>query len=231
MEYIHIKKWEKTQHYKYRNAPWIRLYTDIIDKYDEDGIPKKFRKLSETDQLTFLLLLCLAHKYNNNIPYENNKWLRQQIGIKRINLQSLIDAEYIYINGSAGNNAIKVDSKSASKTTSKKVSTVTDTGTATESNEGFALLDQETINESSIIQIRKYINKISEDLYQSGIFPDVHSFKNTMLKKGRNPRAILHALIRCFIKKPAADQVWGYCEQILKVESGNYYEQDGRKNN
>ena len=34
MQYIKITNWEKTQHYSKRTPPWIRLYVEILDKYD-----------------------------------------------------------------------------------------------------------------------------------------------------------------------------------------------------
>jgi hypothetical protein len=45
-----------------------------------------------------------------------------------------------------------------------------------------------------------------------------------MLKEGKNERAILHVLARCYMKRP--EDPWGYCVKIISVEDGNYNERD-----
>ena len=97
-------------------------------------------------------------------------------------------------------------------------------------SEGYTLPSQEEISESSIPKLKTDIGKICEELYQQKIFPKVHAFANGMLKQKRNPKAIIHALSRCLIKKPNPEEAWGYCLQIMKVEDGNYNEGDYRKN-
>ncbi|MEO5367474.1 MAG: hypothetical protein H7831_14210 [Magnetococcus sp. WYHC-3] len=88
------------------------------------------------------------------------------------------------------------------------------------------LPDKDEITEAAITQIHKDLDIITERIYQEGTFPKVNAFKNKMLKEGKHPRAILHALVRCQLKKPDPEQAWGYCLQIMKVEDGNYYESD-----
>jgi len=85
---------------------------------------------------------------------------------------------------------------------------------------------KEEINESAMPLVRKQVNELAEELYQQGVFPKAHAFKNQMLKQHKNPRAVLHALIRCSIKQPKPSECWGYCLQIMKVEDGNYNERD-----
>lgn len=120
MQYIHIRHWEKTQHYKFRNPPWIRLYVEILDKYDENGRIKKFRKMTDSAKLTFLMLLCLGSRFKNNIPYENNKNLKELLGVKSLNLSNLIDAEYIWIDDKYASMDASMD---ASKTSTKMLDT------------------------------------------------------------------------------------------------------------
>lgn len=93
----------------------------------------------------------------------------------------------------------------------------------------FELPDKETVNESSIPQVKMFINQISDKLYYEKIWVEAPKYTNTMLKRAKNPRAVLHTLIRVYIKKPKQDQIWGYCQQILKTEDGNYNERDFRK--
>ena len=73
------------------------------------------------------------------------------------------------------------------------------------------------------------IEKISKRLYDDGSFPKVHAFKNKMLKDKKNPRTILHALIRCHLTDPGKDAAWAYCTKIIQVENGNYNEADFKK--
>lgn len=89
------------------------------------------------------------------------------------------------------------------------------------------LPSQEELTEASEKKIREYIDQISENLYRQGIFPEAHKFKNSMLKKHQNPRAVLHALSRCYMVRP--EEPWAYCQKIMKVEDGNYNERDYRK--
>ena len=97
MEYIHIVNWEKTQHYKHRNPPWIRLYVEIIDEFDKDGEVKKFHSLPDNAKLTFVMLLCLSVRYNNNIPYKSPAWLKTNLGLQQVTLQPLVNNGYIVV--------------------------------------------------------------------------------------------------------------------------------------
>ena len=112
MEYIHIVNWEKTQHYKHRNPPWIRLYTEITEEFDKDGNEKKFHSMPDDAKLTFLMLLCLSSKFVNNIPYKSDNWLKDRLGIISINLQPLVINGYIEI---ASKDASTEDSTEDSK--------------------------------------------------------------------------------------------------------------------
>lgn len=84
-------------------------------------------------------------------------------------------------------------------------------------------------------KIESEIFELCEKLHKEKIYTKAHVFANTMLKQKTNPRAILHALTRCYIKaqaQPFEDHhkaPWGYCLQVLKVENGNYNEADYRK--
>lgn len=85
---------------------------------------------------------------------------------------------------------------------------------------------KEEITESSEPKIEEEINRLTKCLYDEKIFMEVHAFKNKMLK-GKNVRAILHTLARCYLTKP--DDPWAYCKKIIDVESLNYNESDYEK--
>lgn len=95
--HINIKNWSKFQHYKDRRPTWIKLLIEIIDQFDSDGEPKKFHALPDSAKLTFILLVCLRANYNKHIPFPDDKWLKERLGIGNLNLQPLIDAGFICI--------------------------------------------------------------------------------------------------------------------------------------
>ena len=96
------------------------------------------------------------------------------------------------------------------------------------SNKAFSLPSLEEIKESSVLKIDEDINKLCDELYNQKIFPNVHIFKNQMLKQKKNKRALLHTLVRCYLKKEFESNsgAFGYCKKIIEVENGNYSERD-----
>lgn len=87
--------------------------------------------------------------------------------------------------------------------------------------------DDEILTEGSKTKILEELEKLADKFYLDKTFNDVHVFKNKMLKKKTNPRAILHAMIRWDLKQDKdSNEAWGYCTNILKVENGNYNEKD-----
>lgn len=49
------------------------------------------------------------------------------------------------------------------------------------------------------------------------------------IKDRKHPEAILRALQKCMYEKPR--NPWAYCQKIINIESGNYYEQESIKRN
>ncbi len=89
MNYIKIIGWEKFQHYKHRNPPWIKLHTSLLDN-------EEFECLQDASKL---LLICLwlfaARKGNGEIP-ANISYLQKKLPVRKpIKLQPLIDAGFI----------------------------------------------------------------------------------------------------------------------------------------
>ena len=95
---VEIRNWRHFQHYKDRRPPWVKLYTEILDDFDEDGNPKQFRALPDTAKLTFLMLLALASRYNGIIPTDDPQWLATHTGLapESVNLAPLLQAKYIH---------------------------------------------------------------------------------------------------------------------------------------
>lgn len=85
-----IPGWEKFQHYKHRNPPWIKLHVELLEDFNSDGTAKAYYGLSDTAKLTFIHLLCLRAKYADAIPYPNDEWLRVKLGLEKIEVKSLL---------------------------------------------------------------------------------------------------------------------------------------------
>lgn len=62
--YMRVRNWEKFQHYKDRNPPWIKNYLDI------DDASHPFSKLSFADQGRLQKIWRWAAKVDNRIPYD-----------------------------------------------------------------------------------------------------------------------------------------------------------------
>ena len=92
---IEIVNWDKFQTYKDRMPKWIKLNTDLTEKHDAKGFPKKFYKLPDSAKLTFLMLLCKRAYFTEVVPYESDKELAKLLGLSRINTQPLIAEDFI----------------------------------------------------------------------------------------------------------------------------------------
>jgi len=90
----------------------------------------------------------------------------------------------------------------------------------------FVLPSKEEVDESALPKIREDTAAICEKLYRDKIFLESYQFKNKMLAEGKNERAILHTLMRCYMKKKFEKGAWGYCLNIMKIESGNFSERE-----
>ena len=91
----------------------------------------------------------------------------------------------------------------------------------------FIFPSKEEIQESSDPKIEECIQQVCARLYEEKIFPEVHAFKNKMLKGKKNGRGVLHVLTRCYLAKP--EDPWAYCQKVIAVEDLNYNERDYRK--
>jgi len=90
LEYFSIKNWEKHQHYKDRNPPWIKLHKDLLHDYE-------FTCLHDASKLQLMLIWLLASQMDNKIPCDQN-WLKNTLHIEQeINLKALSDGGFIDI--------------------------------------------------------------------------------------------------------------------------------------
>ena len=90
MEYFSIKNWEKHQHYKDRNPPWIKLHKDLLHDYE-------FTCLHDASKLQLMLIWLLASQMDNKIPCDQN-WLKNTLHVEQdIDLKALSDGGFIDI--------------------------------------------------------------------------------------------------------------------------------------
>lgn len=91
MDYISVAEWNKFQHYKHRNPPWVKLYSWFLDDDEFDCMP-------DASKLLFFCLLSFASRKNNKIKL-NFRWLQKKLPIDEPitmdTLQPLMDAGFI----------------------------------------------------------------------------------------------------------------------------------------
>ena len=101
MNTLSIVNWEKYQHYKHRNPPWIKLYHAILDDY-------QYGCLQDASKLLLISLFLLASRTGNSIPADK-KWIQNKAMIKgEIDFKPLLDAGFITINGYCKHDASNV---------------------------------------------------------------------------------------------------------------------------
>ena len=89
MDYIRIIDWDKFQHYKKRNPPWIKLHVSLLDNDAFECLH------NDSKVLLICLYLFAARKGNGDIP-ANVEYLQRKLPLgKKIKLQPLMDAGFI----------------------------------------------------------------------------------------------------------------------------------------
>lgn len=71
--YLSIKNFEKFQHYKHRNPPWIRLHVELLDDAD-------FLKLPDATKWQYVGMLLLASRHENRI-FNDESYIRNRLGL------------------------------------------------------------------------------------------------------------------------------------------------------
>lgn len=90
-----VKNWDKFQHYKDRNPPWIKLYTDTFHRRD-------FNRLPDDSKLLALCIWTLAAREascaKGSIPLDLD-WIKMQCGlgptVTKSSLQVLISQGFV----------------------------------------------------------------------------------------------------------------------------------------
>jgi hypothetical protein len=117
--YLAISNWDKYQHYKDRNPPWIKLSTDTFQDYN-------FGCLQDASKLLAICLWTLAARNKDGKIPNDLEWIKKQgnlsASIKPCHLQELIGEGFLISTNSEKKVTSKsVEKKVASKSVEKKV--------------------------------------------------------------------------------------------------------------
>jgi hypothetical protein len=89
MTFLAVKNFEKFQHYKQRNPPWIKLHSSILFDYD-------FGRLPDASKLHVVGLWLLASKSGNRIP-DDPRWIAQRLGASEpVDVELLVSSGFIF---------------------------------------------------------------------------------------------------------------------------------------
>lgn len=88
MTYLRVKNWDKFQHYKDRNAPWIKLHRALLDDYE-------FASLPDAARGHLMLIWLLAVSYDGRIPSDAGFLARKLATTETIDLRMLISKGFL----------------------------------------------------------------------------------------------------------------------------------------
>lgn len=72
-----IRNWQKFQHYKHRNPPWIKLYREILDD-------REWHELSGESAKGLISLWCIAAEAEGELPDSTTLAFRMRISENRV---------------------------------------------------------------------------------------------------------------------------------------------------
>jgi len=88
VKYFRVRNWEKFQHYKDRNPPWIKLHTELLDNYE-------FSRLQDASKLLAVCIWMLAARSDNKIPADP-EWIKGRANLKgEPDIEPLLDGGFI----------------------------------------------------------------------------------------------------------------------------------------
>lgn len=127
-KYLSVPNWEKFQHYKDRNPPWIKLNTDTFTEYD-------FGCLQDASKLLAICIWTLASRYRDpklGVVPADLEYIKKQCnlgnGVKLEHLQELVNKGFLI----DASNALASCKQSASPETETETETYIDNTRARE---------------------------------------------------------------------------------------------------
>lgn len=92
MAHVEVRNWEKFQHYKHRNPPWIRLYVALLDD-------PEFARLPDVTKAHLVACWMLAGRYHNKLPADLD-WLATKMNAtEAVRWVELINGHWIKVCG------------------------------------------------------------------------------------------------------------------------------------
>ena len=86
--HLRVRNWEKFQHYRHRNPPWIRVYNQLLDDYD-------FGRLPDASKWHAVGIWLLASRLDNRIP-DDKQWIQSKSNsLTIVDLDGLLSAGFI----------------------------------------------------------------------------------------------------------------------------------------
>lgn len=88
MRHFRVRNWDKFQHYKNRNPPWIKLHTSLLENYE-------FGCLHDASKLLAMCIWLLAARSDNKMPADPD-WIKSKCNLKtKPDLAPLFDGGFI----------------------------------------------------------------------------------------------------------------------------------------
>lgn len=87
--HIRVRNWDRFQHYKDRNPPWIKLHTCLLE--DDD-----FEVLHSAAKAHLMLIWLLASRRDNVLPI-SPEWIAKKISEPEVDLAELVEAGFLEV--------------------------------------------------------------------------------------------------------------------------------------
>lgn len=85
-----VKNFDKYQHYRDRNPPWIKFHHATLGDYE-------FNRLPDAVKWHLVGIWSLASQHNNCLPFDS-AWIQQRIGaVERVDLNALAEAGWLLV--------------------------------------------------------------------------------------------------------------------------------------
>jgi hypothetical protein len=86
--FVAVVNFDRFQHYKDRNPPWIKLHAALLDDYE-------FGRLQDASKMHLVGIWILASKTENKVPADP-EWIAKRIGARaKVDLEVLIAAGFL----------------------------------------------------------------------------------------------------------------------------------------
>jgi hypothetical protein len=107
-KFLKIKEWEKYQHYKDRNPPWIKLHRELLTSYT-------WTALDDSDRLLAIVCMILAADTDNKIPLDRDFIKRRAQLRGRPDVRNLVEVGFAEIIDEQGCSTMPQDASNSAQ--------------------------------------------------------------------------------------------------------------------